>query len=549
MSVKHQCPSIEDTYTFHQESLHAVFHPTQTPTCDNYPTGVKLRYTNSIGAITHYGYEEHDSNGKETDYRDSKGGKRDDRISDKRSRSVQDLTKIQLERSNTCLKIKRLLKFSKADRRTDGRTLKADEYEDEGYSSKTSSAETKQEPVSDGEESGSEKHRMYCSMINLSELPSQADDTGSNGGGDIRDARILGEGLASRIKFSYTHQPAILQLPDPEVKFAHDNVRIEKRIECEDTTWSYAKLKRNKELNRCYKPNIVAQPDDSTVYNIDTMKPVTLVLRKISIQNADQNVPSVVQANNHGNSEKSSSEHHQTSPRNISGQGMNSAPRVGSGLSRDGSVSRTGSFKFGAISPVPDSTAPRSITPRILSPQNNSTTNSNDSPSSVNKSSNVTLNDVTKASNGSPINLTKSSNRRKHAGGLQRVGSAVSQRELLHNHHRSNNVRDVRVVNDNKPKEAMWNQQYSYIDRLSLDRQATNYSFGDLLPVVDKSIYTNHSTKTKFTQSDNETNNDELTTAKLLDLNISSVDDGFILLQRGIDLLTGSKEKVSSLLP
>ncbi|XP_045157714.2 uncharacterized protein LOC123523972 isoform X3 [Mercenaria mercenaria] len=507
--VKHKCPGIEDLELFHRESLHPVFQPKTKQATKDPATTVKLKYTNKVGVITPAGFEERDieeNTGEEltiNTHRESKATSTDG-LSERRSKSVQDLSKNQLERTNTYLKIKRLLKFSKKGRPQ----AKAEDDEDEGYSSKTSSAETKKEPESDGEESGPERleqQRMYSSMVDLSELPSHSTDSGG-----IEDAKVIGESLTSRVKFSYTHQPTILQLPDPDVKLTHDNLRLEKRIENEDTSWSYAKLKRNKELNRCYKPDILQQPEDSTVYDIEHLKPVTLVLRKISIQNADQNVPAIVQTSN---VEKNTRENVVSPSRNNSGMGSDVGSRVGSALSRDGSLSRHGSVKFGAGTPMPilvGSPAPVPGTPRNLSPQNN---------------------------------LSRSPNGRKSVGGIQRVNSAVSQRELMHNLHKSNYVRDVRVVNDNKPKEPMWNHQYSYIDRQTIDRQATNYCIGDLLPAVDKNIYTNNSTKTKFSKIENERNNEELTTTELLDMNIQSADDGYILLKKGMDLLTGSAEK------
>lgn len=502
---------------FQQESLHSIFHPKPKKTEDDSVTTVKLRYTNKAGVIATGGFEERDINDNSGEkleintFKVSKSTSTNDGLSDRRSRSVQDLTKNQNERTNTYLKIKRLLKFSKKGRQPS----KAEEDEDEGYSSKTSSAETKQEPESDGEESGPErldKQRMFSSMIDLSELPShllheEGGDFNNKDSNGIRDVKVIGESVTSRVKFSYTHQPTILQLPDPEVKLTHDNLRVEKRIENEDTSWSYAKLKRDKELNRCYKPELFQPVEDSTVYNIDNLKPVTLVLRKISIQNADNNETMVAQASN---TEKSC-ECTVSPARNNSSMGSVHGTRLGSALSREGSLSRNGSVKFGAGSPMPilvGSPAPVPGTPRNISP----------SPQN---------------------NFAKSSSGRKSTGGLHRVSSAVSQRELMHNIHRSSNVRDVRVVNDSKPKEPMWNHQYSYIDRQTIDRQATNYCIGDLLPAVDKSIYTNNSTKFSKTEEP-----EELTTTELLDMNISSVDDGYILLKKGMDLLTGSSEKV-----
>ncbi|XP_060551470.1 uncharacterized protein LOC132713041 isoform X3 [Ruditapes philippinarum] len=520
--VKHRCPGIEDLELFRKESLHIVFQPTSVPDkpiAEDSP-GIKLRYTNKDVTLAPGGFV--DGNTGENDiektlnkFRESKATSTDG-LHERRSRSVQDLSKNQLERTNTYLKIKRLIKFSTKERPQ----TKVDDEEDEGYSSKTSSAEVKKEPESDSEENGLdrlERQRMFSSMVDLTELPSHSNEVG---GGNyqirdsrgIEDAKVIGESLTSRVKFSYTHQPTILQLPDPDVKLSPDNLRVEKRIENEDTSWSYAKLKRDKELNRCYKPELLQQSEDSSIYDLDNLKPVTLVLRKISIQNADENMPPVVQGNN---IEINSSENTVSPSHNRSSMGTSVGSRVGSALSRDGSISRNGSVKFGAGSPMPmlvGSPAPIPTSPQNLSAQNNT---------------------------------SRSSHSRRSGGGITRVNSAVSQKELLHKSQRSKNVRDVRVVNDEKPKEPMWSQQYSYIDRQTIDRQATNYCIGDLLPAVDKNIYTNNSSRTMFSiKPENDRKKEELTTTELLDMNIQSVDDGYILLKKGMDLLTGSAEKL-----
>lgn len=519
ISVKHKCPGIEDLELFNKESLHPVFQPTSVPEkTSSEDQGIKLRYTNKDVNLPPGGFTDNstvETNVEKTinKLRESKSTSTDE-LRDRRSKSVQDLSKNQLERTNSYLKIKRLIKFSTKERPQ----AKAEDEEDEGYSSKTSSAEVKQEPESDGEENGLERlerQRMFSSMVDLTELPSHYNTGGDNhqikDSGGMEDAKVIGESLTSRVKFSYTHQPTILQLPDPDVKLSHDNLRIEKRIENEDISWSYAKLKRDKELNRCYKPDLLQQSEDSSIYDLDNLKPVTLVLRKISIQNADDNMSAT------GNSIEINSHEHITNPsRNKSSMGTSVGSRVGSALSRDGSLSRNSSVKFGAGSPMPilvGSPAPVPSSPRNLSPQNN----------------------------------TSRSSQSRRSGGIHRINSAVSQKELLNKSQRSKNVRDVRVVNDEKPKEPMWSQQYSYIDRQTIDRQATNYCIGDLLPAVDKNIYTNNSARPIFSKPENDRKKEELTTTELLDMNIQSVDDGYILLKKGMDLLTGSAEKVDIL--
>ncbi|KAL4236758.1 hypothetical protein ACF0H5_005143 [Mactra antiquata] len=494
ISVNHKCPSIEDADLFHRESLHSVHKPKQKPVQVE-ETSVKLKYTKSK-VITPAGYEDKEEvdESKELNrssiesYRESKHS---DSVNDKTRDNAEAQTKAQLERSNTYMKIKRLLKFSKNDRRN----VKADEEEDEGYSSKTSSAEIKHGVESDGEDVDNnvnslrpELQRMYSSMVDLSELPSQ-------------DAKIVEDGAHGRVKFSYTHQPTILQLPDPDIKLAHDSLRIEKRIESENSNWSYAKLKRNKELNRCYKPEMIQPAEESTVYNIDNMKPVTLVLRKISIQNTDHMNPQVSQWSS------SSPEHAQNALSNNLGLGSNPASRAGSVNQNECSnMPRPDS----AVSGSPGSPVPGRGTQRNVSPQ---------------------------------CNTSRSMTSQRKCATVTRASSAVSQRELRGSVHRGN-VRDVRVVSDNTPKEPMWNHQYSYVNEI--DSQATSYSIGDLLPAVDKNIYSSHAAISDYVQNETDTPRDEMTTTEILDMNKNAIDDGYILLKKGMDMLTGSTEKLKN---
>lgn len=430
-------------------------------------------------------------------YRDSKVAKFNEHL-EKRSRSVQDLyAKTQLERNNSQLRIKRLLKFSK-----ERKTAKTDEEEDEGYSSKTSSAEHKACAESDGEDSGTsgdklEKHRMYSSMVNLSELP-------SNTNTDVKGAsehKALNDIIAiSKGKFTYTHQPTILQLPNPDIALTHDKLRVEKKIEPDDNNWSYAKLRRSKEISKYYKQELVQPPEENTVYNIsnENAKPVTLVLRKISIQNADQHVPTLCHTG--GMVACRTPEFTQTkkpSPLLPISRSSSVLSRSGSAVSRSSSApSRTGSRAGSAMS--------MRGTPRGNSPQGRQP---------------MQQQPLIVCQSPVDMKLTKSK------------------------------VRDVRVVDtklvntDNKNREPMWSPQFSFIDR-----QATNYCIGDLLPAMDKSIYSNHnSTKMKFVTPEEDRHRDVETVANtgLMDYSKEPpADDGYLLLKKGMDLLTGVTEKV-----
>lgn len=507
--IQHRCPNVADFELFYKESLHSVFHPKeknppeQTNTCD-----VKLRLTTNgkLGVLTPIGFLEQDDAGdlntarEITTYRDSKAARSNENL-ERRSRSVQDLHAKALERSNSYLRIKRLLKFSK-----DRKPLKADDDEDEGYSSKTSSAEQRCSE-SDGEESACngerlEKKKIFSSMVDLSELPSNSkehkDSTRS-----VPDPKTLHEVIAmGRGKFNYTHQPTILQLPNPDITLTHDKLRVEKKLETEDSHLSYAKLKRSRELNKGYKAaDFINHPEESTVYSIDNGRPVTLVLRKISIQNADQQIPATYRAVSPVDSKSlencSTAKPSSLLPLSRSGSALSmhgsTKSRAGSAVSRAGSRagSRVGSSK------------------RVGSPQGKVPVQNS-------------------ISNSYPVDRTAS---------LKYINS-------------NSTVRDVRVVDnvtDPRDKEPMWSPQFSFIDR-----QTTNYCIGDLLPAMDKNIYnTTHSAaKLKFNAMDDEKAREDVTKAaeRLHEFTRESqTDDGYLLLKKGMDILTGAADKVRNI--
>ena len=471
---------------FVKESLHHVHHPKvkkavePPPNCD-----VKLRLTNGkLGVLTPAGFLADEAYNINTareiaSYRDSKAAKTHEL--EKRSKSVQDLQINALERSKTYLRIKRLLKFSK-----DRKPAKADEDEDEGYSSKTSSAEQRCSG-SDNEESGetNEKERMYSSMVNLSELPSNSKDH------RVADPKTLNEIIAmSRGKFNYTHQPTILQLPNPEISLTHDKLRVEKKVDPDDNYWSYARLKRSKELNKNYRSDSLTPTEENSVYSIDNNKPMTLVLRKISIQNSDHQLPSAYQPVSPVDSR--SLESQPTGKPNLS----LSLSRAGSSQSMAGtSRSRAGSAMSRA-----GSRTELSASNRVGSPQGRSLTQGNFCPSSVDKNASMS--------------------------------------------YMNGNVRDVSKPDNKGNKEQMWSPQFSFIDR-----QTTNYCIGDLLPAMDKNIYstTNNSAKLKFGAIDDEKGREDMTKVaeRLQDFSRDpQADDGYILLKKGMEMLTGASEKV-----
>ncbi|XP_052775444.1 uncharacterized protein LOC128213594 isoform X3 [Mya arenaria] len=492
--ITHRCPNIDDLDIFMKDSLHNVFSHTSKKTTEpanseSNGNNVALKYTKNskFGIVTPAGFVEktenkHEEIGPDIDsYRHSKlvhGGA----ISE--SKSLQDLqTKEQLERSNSYLKFKRFLKFSKKERISG----KNGDEEDEGYCSKTSSAEHKTGSESDGEDSGAnvgnlDKSRMFSSMVDLTDLPSNAKDgdltARSQGSKSFRFNDLLS---ASKAKFSYTHQaPSVCQLPGPGVSY---NLRVENRKhEQDDNSWSYAKLKRNKELNRCYNAESMPhQQEQSTVYNIDNMKPMALVLRKISIQNAEENYPSIY--------------HTEMQPTCIKAQPAD--VRHPSRNSSHNNSSRTGSRAESSMSQERSSpTRAESALSRVSSPRAQSRVSS-----------------PTKRNYGSTITESH-----QHASG---------------NYQKRSPVRDVRVVNENNQKEGMWSPEVSYIDKNS-----ASYSFGDLLPAMEKNIYTKLAAEPKFVRSEEERTQNEYTTTELIDMNCKPADDGYILLKKGLDLLT-----------
>ncbi|XP_052256702.1 uncharacterized protein LOC127861960 isoform X2 [Dreissena polymorpha] len=515
VSIHHRCPNIDDIDIFMKSSLHDVYKPREktTPNVTNQKTSsvATLKYTNNVSLGTLMPTEFKEDHGDNAEDDDDNGRQantfRENNVpvneeTEKRSKSVQDIhAQAKLERSNTHMKIKRLLKFSR-----DRRTTKADE-DDEGYCSKTSSAERTQDAVSDGEESGAnielEKSKNYRSMMDLSELPSNSHHPDHSRERASMNAlsKQYSEVLAmNRARFSYTHQPpTICHLPDPNVALAHDSLRIERKIESEDSTWSYAKLKRNKELNRCYQPELLQPTQESTVYNIDNMKPVTLVLRKITIQNSEETCPLIYQTQMQPMKERPPDIRDNRHPsRNSNTPSLRAGSNVQRNIpsqSRAGSaISRSGSSYCG--SPTPHALTPRGVAVATGMAQTTP-------PHGENKAAN---------------NSIKPSQQPKQ----------------------SSQVRDVRVVHDPKPKDGMWSQEYSYIDR-----QTTNYSIGELLPAMDKSIYTQHTCAPKFVTSDHASGDTGMTTTEILDMQKNAIDDGFLLLKKGIDILSKGNDKLT----
>ena len=361
------------------------------------------------------------------------------------------------QRSTAYHKIKRFLKLAKYDDRRF--SMKLEEDDDEGYASKTSSAETKEGSNSESD-APAELQRMYSSMIDLSELPSQEKEKENNN-----------KEPESKIKFSYTHQASILQIPAPQTKLQLQKERPE-RI---DTNKTYTRLKREKELRRCastlYEPQHVVET--STMYDLNTIKPVTLdinvvkpvtlVLRKISIQDSEQRITSIIPGGRYSPPGKQNVS--QSQPSSRANSRANS--RIGSAASRVGSaVSRSSS--------VMSKTSTLDRSPRV------------------------------------PIS---------------RPCSRLAM-------HKDNNT--------TKTKEPTWCPKHSHVTLF--DRQQT-YSIGDLLPAVDKSIYNKQIHVNR--SYDSAKGRSEHNTPDLADKAKSPQDDGYMLLQKGMDILTGNTEKVS----
>ena len=492
--ASHKCPAIDDWEVFSTASLHDNFRPKPNPlpatSIAPVPTGVTLKYTNSPTAralstevLTETGVASSGSkcDGKCNDIDDYRNNKLVNGGSLSESKSLQDLqTKEHLERSNTYLKFKRYLKFSTKDRRT-GKA--EDEEDDEGYSSKTSSAEPKGDE-SEGEEGGAggdglSRGRMFSSMMDLSDV------TADPGGLSRHPAPY-----SSRAKFSYTHQaPHICQLPGPDVALGCDNLRVDtgRKTELEDSSWSYSMLKRNKELNRSYTQDFIqTSTEESTVYNLDNIKPMTLILRKISIQNAEQGYPTIY--------------HTEMQPTCIKAQPCD--PRQASRASNHSrAVSRAESAHSpDRQSPCRADSAMSQIGSRISSPRSHSR-----GPTMSRRSDNAPTQTDPRYGPGSYTRKGRS-------------GKASGE----------------------KQKEGMWSQEFSYIDKNS-----SAYSIGDLLPAMDKNIYTNTGHTPRFVGSEEpDTSRTEMTNVEMLDQRSAATEDGYLLLRKGLDILARGHDKV-----
>ena len=409
-------------------------------------------------------YKESKANGTETGH-----------VRERRSRSVPETHPKNKndkadQRSHAYHKIKRFLKLSQYDDRR--LSTKVEEDEDEGYASKTSSAEVKEGDGSNSDSELPELKRMYSSMIDLSELPSneKEDEKGQKSKDD----------LESRVKFSYTHQPSILQIPAVETKLQLQRDRPE-RI---DNNKTYQRLKREKELRRC--ATTLCEPqhsvETSTLYNIETMvKPMTLVLRKISIQDSEERVTAIISPGG-----KRSSQPNPTVAQSRPNSCANSraSSRAGSVVSRAGSaMSRPGSVM---------------------------------SKSGEEKS---------------PRYPSRPSSRLSYRGGI--------------------NKENIPMLNTTKTKEPTWCPKHSHVSLF--DRQSTTYCIGDLLPAMDKNIYNKQSVnkqsvKPNINASDNPVKKSEEKQPDELNHyehgRKPSQDDGYMLLQKGLDFLTGTAEKV-----
>lgn len=474
--TKHYCTALDDFELFKKDSLHPRFEArnNQVKKITNSKPAISFSYTKGSGdnnpceranggLTSKTGSDLKDADAEKLDidsYRLSKGLETD------RRRIVNDINgRPKIDQRNTYHKIRRLLKFSSSDRRV----TRSDDEEDEGYASKTSSAETQHESNLDEVSNLESQKIMSNSMMNLSELPSN-----SNGmvypQNSLQNPYLFRE--STRFKFNYTHQPPILQLPDPDMKMVNERIQVVRRLETEDSGLTLAKLKKSKEFNKCFpqEPEIhlhdTSLPadihDDDSALNSDPIKPMTLVLRKISIQNNDQN----------GNTTDSpvmwSSVDIRSSRINSaagSGNGSVKSP-VGSSRSRKGSaVSRCGSAA--------------SQTSAVLSPTNSQ-------PRSIRRS--MTFNNIF----GEPANLCA--------------------------------------------KNATWTQQFSLTER-----QATSYCIGDLLPAVDRNIYSSVYSNGKLAYP--PFRKDDVPRDLSGNVRSASVEDGHMLLRKGMDLLTGNMDK------
>ena len=490
--ANNRCPGLEDLDNFMKQSLHSSFLPKEQLSVNKTnPTSNSVKNKNQyqpvksdnvndkdeengkvcvgVGVITPVGFTERFENIKDSNtdrakdeikqYKEAKasGTEQAGFARERRSRSVpESLNKNNRDkadqRSTAYHKIKRFLKLSKFDDRR--LSVKLEDDEDEGYASKTSSAETKEELEVP------QLHRMYSSMIDLSELPSQ-ENAKENDKQGKQDAE-------SKVKFSYTHQASILHIPETETKLQLQRERPER---VSNTT--YTRLKREKELRRCSTTlDELPHQVETSMYNIDNIKPMTLVLRKISIQDSEERIKAIIPGGKWTSQQTQNVAQSQPNSRASSRAGS----RAGSAASQVG----TTALRIG---------------------------------SAVSRSSSVLS--KTSAQDNSP-----------------RVPTRPSSRLSM----RGNTFKEDAV----KTKEPTWCPKHSHVSLFN--RQPTTYSIGDLLPAVDKNIYNKQIAKV----NDSPRKRMEEKSNNFHDHAKSSHDDGYMLLQKGMDILTGNTEKVST---
>ncbi|KAK3609896.1 hypothetical protein CHS0354_036659 [Potamilus streckersoni] len=145
-----------------------------------------------------------------------------------------------------------------------------DEDDDEGYSSKTSSAEDKGRKRLFDE---FQFRRMCTSMIDLSLLPSHIKEKGV---------------LQSRFKFFHSHQSKKLPT-NYDIDYDEEGDNESDRILSKSKTVNYLDAgvllqRRNKDGCK----GIVPPVENTTYFKVEEMKQMRLVLRKISIQDSDE---------------------------------------------------------------------------------------------------------------------------------------------------------------------------------------------------------------------------------------------------------------------
>ena len=493
-----RCPFLEDSDIFVKESLHSRFLPKEQLSTtkakaikdtrqyikpDNVSNDKNHndKTSTGVGVITPVGYTECLEESKDdnvdrakveiANYKEAKAnGTENGHVRERRSRSVPESHSKNNrdkadQRSTAYHKIKRFLKLSKYDDRR--LSTKQEEDEDEGYASKTSSAEAKEGDGSNSDSELPELKRMFSSMIDLSELPSNEKET-------ERGQKNKDES-ESKVKFSYTHQPSILQIPAVETKLQLQRGRPD-RI---DNSKTYQRLKREKELRRCATTLCESQHtvETSSMYNIENMvKPMTLVLRKISIQDSEERITAIISPG-----EKWSSQPNQTVAQSQPNSRANSraSSRAGSVASRAGSaMSRPGSVMSKSVE------------------------------------------------DKSPRYPSRPGSRLSYRGGMDKE--------------------NISMLNTTKTKEPTWCPKHSHVSLF--DRQPTTYCIGDLLPAMDKNIYYKQLVKPGVNSSDSPVKKTEEKQSDNFNNyehgRKPSQDDGYMLLQKGLDILTGGSEKV-----